>query len=248
MKIIQRCTIFLLPVLLHATATMHCSWRAAYFDVLFVDNYGISWLDDAYTSRVAARSKVIIRIDSLLKTLRQEGKLEHFKRWTIIDSYTEKFDFAHVKARHGIQSDKESNQFLNLTDSIAVNEALKKLWNIEDVTISTSKPAGMWLFSLHLGLIKDALVARSRHPKYSSALRPDSALLWLNCGGDVEVTNDFRQHETDGYYHVYTGLYLTEKNVLEAQKLLLEKCNLKTTITSQYITSRIISRYASPTR
>jgi hypothetical protein len=70
----------------------------------------------------------------------------------------------------------------------------------------------------------------------------DSNLLWLKCEGDA-TPHHWYQHEKDGYYHKYTGLYLTRENVLKAQKLLQEHCNLHTTITSHYATSAIIRRY-----
>ncbi len=74
--------------------------------------------------------------------------------------------------------------------------------------------------------------------------RPDSSLLWMRCesgfGGPPYI---WYQHETDGLYHLYTGLYLTIQNVLEAQKLLKDYYHLETTITSQYLMPWLLKNY-----
>ena len=236
--------LFLLPFSLHATQTMECGWSAAYFDVLFVNNYGGDDRLERYVNDVAVRTNVIIRLDSLLRSLRKEGKLVHFRRWTLIDSYTKQFSFATAKTTFGMCLDEDTDVFINLTDSISINRALKQLWNIQDVEISPNKQAGMWLYSLHTGLSKTRSGVRSIRHSSSLSERPDRDLLWLKCEGGFSVAHSFFQHETDGYWHAYTGLYLTTKNVLEAQRLLLENNNLKTTITSHYITPAIIKKYA----
>lgn len=61
-------TFLLLPFnfsLVYATATQECRFHAAYFDVVFTDNYGSS-TEDIYTSDVAARVNVIVQLDSIL--------------------------------------------------------------------------------------------------------------------------------------------------------------------------------------
>ena len=236
--------LFLLPFSLHATQTMECVWQAAYFDVLFVNNYGGDDRFERYVNDVAVRTNVIIRLDSLLRSLRKESKLVHFRRWTLIDSYTKKFDFATAKSNFGMCLDEDTDVFINLTDSISINRALKQLWTIQNMEISPNRQAGMWLFSLHTGLSKTRSGVRSVHHGSDLSERPDRHLLWLKCEGGFSVSHSFFQHETDGYWHTYTGLYLTTKNALEAQRLLLEHNNLKTTITSHYITPAIVKKYA----
>jgi len=225
--------------LIYATATMECKWHAAYFDAIFVNNYGGDNRQARFADDVAVRVNTIVRLDSILKSLRRQGKLEHFKRWLLMDDYMKNYS-----VDDGSFIIEGKKVYINLTDSVAINKALKKVWGIENVTISSNKRAGMWLFSLHVGLSETRLGARYfPHGGYIYE-RPDSTLLWLQCHPDPSAAHSWYQHETDGYYHQYTALYLTRKNVLEAQRLLLEHRNLKTTITSQYITSAIIKKYA----
>lgn len=228
-----------IPLFLYATATVHCIWHAAYFDVIFVNNYGHSQIDYQYPPDIVARANVVMQLDSLFRTLRKEGKLEHFKRWLLMDDYMKNYS-----VDDGSFIIEGKKVYINLTDSVAITKALKKLWGIENVTISSNKRAGMWLFSLHVGLSETRLGARYfPHGGYIYQ-RPDSTLLWLQCHPDPSAAHSWYQHETDGYYHQYTGLYLSKQNVIKAQKLLLEHSNLKTTIVSQYITSAIIKKYA----
>jgi len=225
--------------LVYATATVHCIWHATYFDVIFVNNYGRSQIDYQYPPDIITRANVVMQLDSLFRTLRKEGKLEHFKRWLLMDDYMKNYS-----VDDGSFIIEGKKVYINLTDSVAINKALKKLWGIENVTISLNKRAGMWLFSLHVGLSETRLGARYfPHGGYIYE-RPDSTLLWLQCHPDPSAAHSWYQHETDGYYHMYTGLYLSKQNVIKAQRLLLEHSNLKTTIVSQYITSAIIKKYA----
>ncbi len=225
----------------HATATQECKWHAAYFDVMYINNYGSGDRAERFVNDAATVMNVVIRIDSLLKNLRHEGRLKHFVRWQLIDDYARNF-----RIEAGSFLIEERKVFLRITDSIAINRVLKKLWGVEDVVIDPSKRAGMWLFSLHVGLYKTRGAAQAfieSDDIIDQYYRPDSMLLWLTTEGDLVSSHHFYQHETDGYWHTYTGLYLTTKNVLEAQRLLLEHNNLKTTITSHYITPAIIKKY-----
>lgn len=136
---------------------------------------------------------------------------------------------------------------LSLIDSVALNNALKKLWRIDDVVISPTRQTGVWFFSLHVGLFKSEQGAQAfieGDDIIDQHERSDTNLLWLKIEGDLCSSHHFYQHETDGYYHMYTGLYLSKQNVINAQRLLLEHSNLKTTIVSQYITTAIIKKYA----
>ncbi|MCK4251263.1 hypothetical protein KAX97_07430 [candidate division WOR-3 bacterium] len=229
--------------LVYATATQECRFHAAYFDVVFTGNYG-SGAEDIYTSDVAARVNVIVQLDSILRHARRQGKLEHFIRWQLNDHYHGNVILLGVRSAPGAMHIEGRKIHLSLIDSVALNNALKKLWHIKDVVISPNKKAGMWLYSLHVGFSKTRLGARPFHHGGDFSERPDRNLLWLKCEGGFSIAHHWYQHETDGYYHQYTGLYLTRKNVLEAQRLLLIHRNLKTTIVSQYITSAIIKKYA----
>jgi hypothetical protein len=221
---------------------MECFWHCGYFDVKFVNNYGGSERGERYTQDVVKRVNVIIGLDNLFRNLRREGKLEHFNRWMLVDHYVGSYGYEKgrkVPKQNRIEGRKV---FLCLTDSNSINKVLRRLWNISNAVISPNKQSGMWLFSLHVGLSKTRMGVRSfPHGGYIDE-RPDSNLLWLKCEGDA-TPHHWYQHEKDGYYHKYTGLYLTRENVLKAQKLLQEHCNLHTTITSHYATSAIIRRY-----
>lgn len=237
---------FLLPLSLYATATMECKIKTMYFDVLFVGNYGSPEADTIFQDDLIAKTNVIIRVDSLLRYLKRTGKIGHFKRWLLIDDYTKSYDWVKLRKIPKQLQIRNREVYLCLSDSISLNKALKKLWGIEDVVISPHKTAAMWLFSLHVGLAKSRKVAELFFQKVGiSSDRPDSYLLWLQIEGGLCTSHQFCQHEKDGYYHTYTGLYLTKNDCLEAQKLLLSKMGLKTTVVSQYITPRIISKYAS---
>lgn len=208
--------------------------------MIFVGNYGSG---GGYTQDVVGRANIVISLDNMLRDLKQKGKLEHFKRWVLIDDYTKSYAYFNGKTTPGPLRIEGSKAYLCLTDSVLINDALVKLWNITDFTISPSKQSGMWLFSLHVGLSSTRLKARPfPHGGYVNE-RPDSNLLWLKCEYG-EIPHHWYQHERDGYYHQYTGLYLTTDNVLNAQKLLQEHCNLNTNITSHYVTPAIIRRYA----
>ncbi len=232
--------IFFLPLaFLHATATMFSRWRAAYFDVLFVGNYGSDKRAERFVNDVVAKMNVVIRIDSLLKRRWHERKLENFLQWQLVDNYMK---------NHRVESGsfiiEGRKVYIRLTDSVAINKALKELWHIDDVVVSPSKKAGTWLFSLHIGVSGNRLSAKQLIYDFEYGRRPDSMLLWLKIVGGLHSSHHFYQHEKDGYWHTYTGLYLTMQNVLEAQRLLLEHNGLKTTIVSQYITPTIIKKYA----
>jgi|GEM_PF-1900707 len=237
--------LLLLPIAtLFSADTAKCTWHAAYFDVVYMNWYGTGVAEEErYLRDVITRSNVIIRLDSLLKTLNHQGRLKSFKRWTLIDN-------PHASYQHfgdskpGDLHIEDSKAYFCFADSVAVNRLLKELWNIEGINISPSRQCGMWLYSLHLGVCKDRAQAQQFPDTLWIFERPDFNLVWLSIERNSWVRHAFYQHETDGYYHQYTGLYLTRKNVLEAQRLLLEHRNLKTTIVSQYITSAIIKKYA----
>lgn len=235
-------TFLLLPFnfsLVFATDTNECKWYAAYFDAIFVNNYGGDNRSARFADDVAVRVSTIVRLDSILKSLRRQGKLEHFKRWLLVDDY-----FKNYSVATGSLLIEGKNVYLRLTDSIAINKALKKLWHIDDVVISPNKKAGMWLFSLHIGFSRTLQGSRRLAHYFKYGERPDSNLLWLQCESSGYSSHHFSQHETDGYYHMYTGFYLSKQNVIKAQRLLLEHSNLKTIIVSQYITAAIIKKYA----
>ncbi len=225
----------------HATATQRCKWHAAYFDVLYINNYGSDDRAERFVNDVATVMNVVLRIDSFLKNLRHEGRLEHFVRWQLVDDYAGNF-----RIEPGSFLIEDRKVFLRMTDSMAINKALKKLWGIEDVVIDPSKRAGMWLFSLHVGLYKTRKEAQAfieGDDIIDQYDRPDSMQLWLTVEGDLVSSHHFYQHERDGYCHTYTGLYLTSQNVLKAQRS-LEIRGVKTTIVSQYVTPAIIKKYA----
>jgi hypothetical protein len=227
----------------YATQTMECFWHCGYFNVIFVDNYGTGDREgERYTQDVVKRVNVVMELDNLLRNQRREGKLEHFNKWILVDHYMGSYGYNKGrKVPKQIRIEKRK-VFLCLTDSNSINNALDKLWNMNDAVVSPNRQSGMWLFSLHVGLSKTRMGARPfPHGGYIDK-RPDSNLLWLKCEGDA-TPHHWYQHEKDGYYHQYTGLYLTRENVLKAQELLLENCNLNTSITSHYLTPAIVRKY-----
>jgi len=229
--------------LIFATETMDCYLHCAYFDVRFVGNYGGDDRGERYTQDVVRRASVAIQLDNLLRSRRREGELGHFTRWILVDDYMKSYTYVNGRREPGKVRIDGKSVFLCLTDSNSINCALGKLWNISDFTISPSRQSGMWLYSLHVGLSKTRLQARPfSHGGYVNE-RPDSTFLWLKCDGSV-IPHHWYQHETDGYYHQYTGLYLTRENVVEARELLKKHCDLNTSIVSHYVTSAIIRRYA----
>lgn len=229
--------------LVFATETVDCYLHCAYFDVKFVGNYGGDDRGERYTQDIVRRANIVIQLDNLLRARRREGKLEHFRRWHLVDDYTESYTYVNGRREPGkVRIDGES-VFLCLTDSVSVNKLLQRLWNVSDTIISPNTRSGMWLFSLHVGMANTYLTARPFfHGGYVSE-RPDSAFLWLRCESS-EIPHHWYQHETDGYYHQYTGLYLTRENVVKAQELLKKYGDLNTSIVSHYVTPAIIRRYA----
>lgn len=239
--------IFILTILAHkptfATETMYCYWHCAYFDVLFIGNYGGDDRGERCTQDVVQRTNVAIQLDNLLRTRRREGKLERFTRWILVDDYTKSYNYVNGRREPGKVRVDEKSVFLCLTDSVSLNRLLQRIWDVSDTVISPSTESGMWLFSLHVGLSKTRLHARPFHYGGYVNERPDTAFLWLRCEYS-EIPHHWYQHETDGYYHQYTGLYLTHQNVVDAQELLKKHCNLNTNIVSHYVTPAIITRYA----
>jgi hypothetical protein len=221
-----------------------CSWHAGYFTAVYENWYGYDTLEDKrYVKDVLERSHIIIKLDSVIGNLQHNRKMPDFKRWTLID---------HSQARHKLFGDqtpsgkvhiKGDSAFLCFTDSTSVNVALVKLWDIRDVTFRPSNKAGTWMFSLHIGAYEHKDQARNYPDTVWVTQRPDAGLLWLTIERDVWASHMFHQHETDGYYHRYTGLYSTHKNVQRAQELFEQEYGLKTTITSQYISPKILGRY-----
>jgi hypothetical protein len=228
---------------LQATQTMVCRWHAAYFDAVFVENYGGSDREERYVNDVVAKTNAVIGLDSLLKSMKRAGKLEHFERWQIVDDYVGSYNYVGGRKVPGGLRIEGRKAWFCFTDSIAMSKALSKLWQIDNVKYDPNERTDMWLFSLHVGLAKDHGSARRLYHEFEYGRRPDSAFLWLQIGGGFSVSHHFYQHETDGFYHTYIGLYLTRQNVLKAQEV-LDKRGLKTTITSQYLTPAIIKKYA----
>lgn len=227
----------------HATSTMNCSFHAAYFDAKFIGNYG-SGMDTIYRNDVITRAHVVMQLDSIFKELRRNGELPLFKRWLLIDSYHQSYDYVNGKklpCKIRIQHD---TVYLCMIDSLSINHAMKKLWNINDVIVSPQKKSGMWMFSLHIKTTKSQWHARN-YPDtlYKYPFYDDLLFNWLYIEGGYWVHHSFYQHETDEYYHQYTGLYLTINNIIQAQKNIFEHCGLKTTITSQYVTPTILRKY-----
>jgi hypothetical protein len=226
-----------LPLSSGATSTEFCNFHAAYFDAEFVNNYG-SMEEHGFLEDICVVTNVIVRLDSLLRSRQRDGRLEHFVRWRLIDSYMK--GFQHDPGSYVIEG---RNVFLRFDDSLAINKALNRLWCINDFALSPNKHAGAWLFSLHVGVHNKFPGPEIPIRDIFKSERPDSDLLWLKIEGDWWSSHHFYQHEIDGYYHTYTGLYLTRDNVLQAKQL-LEAKGLKTTVTSHYLTHTILRHYA----
>jgi hypothetical protein len=232
-------SLFVIPFLLNATATEFCNFHAAYFDAEFVGNYAFVE-EERFLSDVVSTAGVIIRLDSLLRNRRHEGTLDHFIRWRLVDNYMKRYSIE--KASYIIEG---RNVYIRFDDSVAINKALKELWHIYDYTLTVREQVSVWVFSLHTGFSHLEHVAKRLIGKNGVDYdRPDTNLLWLKIEGDLWSSHHFYQHEKDGFWHVYTGLYLSQQNVMAAQNLLLERYGLNTTITSHKLRPTILKRYA----
>ena len=231
---------------LRATVTMQCRWHAAYFDAEFWGNYGrgAKEEEDRYFRDIIHRAQIIMQLDSTLRALRRQGKMEHFKRWFLCDLYMRCYDYKDRKLAPRTPWHEGDTVFLCITDSLSINYVLEKYWGQKDIIISPGRQSGMWLYSLHTIFSKDRYRAR-QYPDtlMSPSPRGDSAFLWLCIDGGIPVKHNFYQYEIDGYYHQYTGLYITTADVLNAQTLLFQKYGIKTTITSHYVTPVILRKY-----
>jgi hypothetical protein len=224
---------------------MYFNWHAAYFDAVYVDNFG-SDLETYYPQEVLKRIYFVIRLDSLLNATRQQVGLEPFTRWRLVDDYTKSYKYVNNKKLSKPINPPGTDVFFSFKDPAIIKDALDKLWHITDTGFNVTEPAGQWMYSLHMGVTAKGFDIDSfmKANDYSYYERPDSNYLWMQCESGVGGPPYFwSQYETDGYYHLYTGLYLTTKNVQEAQKLLKEKYNLETTITSQYVTPGLLKKY-----
>ena len=222
---------------------MDCYWHAAYFNAQFTGNYGTEQ-ETQYKYDVVIRAQVIMQLDSVFRELKKRDELPSFKRWFLVDHYHVSYDYVKGKKLPCELRIQHDTVYLCMTDSISINQALKKLWHINDVIISPHKKSGMWLYSLHIKTTTNEWYARNYPDTLDGyPLRRDAKLLWLHCEGGYTVFNCFYQHEIDGFFHQYTGLYLTTNNVVQAQKNLLEYHGLKTAITSQYVTPAILNKY-----
>ena len=231
---------FVVPFLLNATASEYCNFHAAYFDAEFVDNYGGDDRAERFMNDVVNATSVVNRLDSLLRDRWQEGKLEHFVRWRLVYDYVKRYSVE--KGSYIIEG---QNVYIRFDDAVAINKALKELWHIYDCALTVGEHTRVWMFSLHTGFSHLEHVARRLIGKNGVDYdRPDTNLLWLRIEGDLWSSHHFYQHEKDGFWHVYTGLYLSRQNVMAAQKLLLERYDLKTTITSHKLRPAILKRYA----
>ncbi|HEC77645.1 MAG TPA: hypothetical protein ENI34_00705 [candidate division WOR-3 bacterium] len=227
--------------MLYATSTMRCFWHAAYFDAEFIGNYG-SGMETMYRNDVVARAHVVMQLDSIFRDLRQKGKLPPFKRWILLDHYYVSYDYVDGKrlpCKIRIQHD---TVYMCMIDSVSLNQAMRQLWNIPDVIVSPHKESGMWLYSLHIKTTKSRWHARN-YPDTLDEYPRDRDMLWLFCENAYGYSHCFYQHETDGFFHQYTGLYLTTANVLQAQELIREHYGINTSITSQYVTPAILRKY-----
>ncbi len=239
-------TLITIPLsLLSGTVTMWFKWHAAYFDADFVVNLG-SDLEEHYPRIVIDRANVIIRLDSILRT----KKPERFYRWHLVDDYMKSYDFINDKPYSKSIKPTGIDVYFDFTDPAMIKDALAKLWGIDDTILNITAQAGQWMYALHLSTSKEICFIDSilTYNKWEGLdrydKRPDSSLLWMRCesgfGGPPYI---WFQHETDGLYHLYTGLYLTTKNVQEAQKLLKDQYHLETTITSQFLTPWLSKNY-----
>jgi len=221
---------------------MSCFWHAAYFDAEFIGNYGIE-IDSIYRNDVTTRAHVVMQLDSIFKELRQQGNLPRFKRWFLVDHYHVSYDYVNNKKLPCEIRIQHDTVYLCMIDSVSINEAMRKLWNINDVIVSPNKQSGMWLYSLHMKVTKSRWPARNYPDTLENNLRDDRKLLWLYCENAYSYAHCFYQHEIDGFFHQYTGLYLTTANALQAQSTLYEHYGIQTTITSQYVTPVILRKY-----
>jgi hypothetical protein len=227
-----------------AAETMECTWHTAYFDASYWDWYGHGSSEEAerYKRDVMMRSYLVIRLDSLLRSINGDGKGKSYKKWILIDNQHASYQQFGSPQPGDIHIEDQKVYFC-FTDSLAVNNLLNELWGLSGIHIDYYKPCNMWLFSLHAGTYR-TLAQAERFPDTLWIFeRPDSDLVWLKIDKESWVHHAFCQHEIDGYYHRYLGLYLTKRNAVKAQKLFFENLGQKTTITSQYVTPAILRKY-----
>ncbi len=230
----------LMVSVLHGAGTATCSWKAGYFNAFYQSWYGHGSEDEKQRiiKEIMNRTWVIIKLDSLIRSYKNADRLSSFPRWTLIDNGSERYRlFGETKP--GTVSIKGTRAYLNLADSQAASKALVQLWGIESCTVHIGEPSGTWLYALHSGTYDSQLRARFT----SQNLNFDDLHLWLSTEYDEGSPNTWYQHETDGYYHRYYGLFLSSKDVYEAQEWFLKKLGWKTTITSHYLTTALLKKY-----
>lgn len=224
---------------LFATDTEECYFNSAYFNATYINNYGGDERAENFVKDAIKVTNVVIRLDSLIKSNVRRGLIKNYLQYKLIDNYAGNF---RIPKESYIKNGKEIH--LRLTDSIAVNKILKDLWGIRDYTISPNVTAGIWLFSLHIGVCKtkNGILALIEGLDINYD-RPDEEFLWLKVEGGLYSPMSFYQYEKDGFYHGYTGLYLTKNSVMRAKKLIEKRYGIKTAVTSHYITPSVLKKY-----
>jgi len=232
---------FFVPSIITATATEECRWNAAYFNATFVANYGDYDRVENFVKNAIRVTNVVVELDSLLKDLARNGKLKNLRQFELIEHYC-----INYKIQSGNYLQNGDTIYIKFADSIAINKAIKTIWSVDDFVFSPNMPAHAWIFSLHIGLSKSLEKIQtfidSTEIDYA---RPDSNLLWLIVAGDIWSSHLFYQYERDGYFHIYTGFYLSKNKVIQAQKLIREKYNLNPVIMSHLIIPDILKKYVT---
>jgi len=229
------------PTIITATATEEGRWDAAYFNATFVANYGGDDRVENFVKDAIRVTNVVVRLDSLLKSLARSGKLKNLRQIELIEHYC-----VNYKIQPGNFLQNGDTVYIKFSDSVAINRVIKTIWDVEDFIFSPNTPAHSWIFSLHIGLSKSLEKIQAFIDSIEIDYdRPDSDLLWLIVEGEIWSSHLFYQYERDGYFHIYAGLYLSKNKVIQAQKLIREKYNLNPVITSHLITPDIVKKYVT---
>ena len=225
--------------ILYGAGSVYTTWKAGYFNASFQSWYGHGFEDEQQRiiKEIMNRTWIIIRIDSLVRVNKKADLLSPFPRWTLVDN-------GHT-TKSGTISIQGTKAYLNLADSLTVISALTRLWGIKPYAMRIGEPSGIWLYSLHYEIYDNHFKARGLDDTLTRGCRLEELPLFLYAVYDAGFQNTWYQHEIDGYYHRYFGLFISNKDVLIAQDWFLNNYGWNTTITSHYLTPAILKGYLS---
>lgn len=213
------------------TVTMTCEWKFTFFKAIFVNNYGSEEFEKRFTRDVYIRTIYLL---NMYKNLKESKRFYHYLWY---ENYS-----------LGIKDYKVSKDTIyieNLTDTVIIKEIFDKKFKLKISNFKKFEKEPFYVFSLHLAM----------YPlnKYLEGLQfidtlylseYDREFLFIYTEGGFATPLGFLQEETDGYFHLYRGFYLTRKNVERAKEIWKEKFN-KVSIVSFPLNYKFLKKYFS---